>query len=108
MLLNKKFVSLDENHEIEISIFNDNTGWFEIIKLKQEECKTFVYLFREVLDFLRDNKISSIKQFVDEESVKFCKLSEINKINNNLYEIKTEISNFIDEIIVNLLGINKI
>ena len=51
MLLNKKFVSLDENHEIEISIFNDNTGWFEIIKLKQEECKTFVYLFREVLNF---------------------------------------------------------
>ena len=107
MILDKKFISLDENHEINISI-KDETAWFNIIKLKQENYKTFVYLFKEVIEFLKNEKVKIINQFIDEESVKFCKLSEINKINSNLYEIKTNLSDFIDEVIINLLGIQKI
>lgn len=107
MLLNKQFVSLDENHQINISIIN-NVAWFEIIKLKQEEYKTFVYLFKEVIEFFSKNNIISINQVIDKESVKYCKLSEIKQINENLYEINTKLRDFIDEVIVNLLGIQRI
>ena len=107
MLLDKQFVSLDENHQINISIIN-NIAWFEIIKLKQEEYKTFVYLFKEVIEFFSKNNIISINQVIDKESVKYCKLSEIKQINENLYEINTKLRDFIDEVIVNLLGIQRI
>jgi len=107
MLLNKQFVSLDENHQINISIIN-NVAWFEIIKLKQEEYKTFVYLFKEVIEFFSKNNIISINQVIDKESLKYCKLSEIKQINENLYEINTKLRDFIDEVIVNLLGIQRI
>ena len=56
MLLDKQFVSLDENHKINISIIN-NIAWFEIIKLKQEEYKTFIYLFKEVIEYFNKNNI---------------------------------------------------
>lgn len=107
MLLDKQFVSLDENHQINISIIN-NVAWFEIIKLKQEEYKTFVYLFKEVIEFFSKNNIISINQVIDKESLKYCKLSEIKQINENLYEINTKLRDFIDEVIVNLLGIQRI
>jgi len=107
MLLDKQFVSLDENHQINISIIN-NTAWFEIIKLKKEEYKTFVYLFKEVIEFFSKNNIISINQVIDKESVKYCKLSEIKQVNENLYEINTKLIDFIDEVIINLLGIQRI
>jgi len=107
MLLDKQFVSLDENHKINISIIN-NIAWFEIIKLKQEEYKTFVYLFKEVIEYFNKNNIISINQVIDKESVKYCKLSEIKQINEKLYEINTKLKDFIDEVIINLLGIQRI
>ena len=107
MLLDKQFVSLDENHQINISIIN-NIAWFEIIKLKQEEYKTFVYLFKEVIEYFNKNNIISINQVIDKESVKYCKLSEIKQINEKLYEINTKLKDFIDEVIINLLGIQRI
>ena len=107
MLLDKQFVSLDENHKINISIIN-NIAWFEIIKLKQEEYKTFLYLFKEVIEYFNKNNIISINQVIDKESVKYCKLSEIKQINEKLYEINTKLKDFIDEVIINLLGIQRI
>jgi hypothetical protein len=107
MLLDKQFVSLDENHQINISIIN-NIAWFEIKKLKQEEYKTFVYLFKEVIEYFNKNNIISINQVIDKESVKYCKLSEIKQVNENLYEINTKLRDFVDEVIVNLLGIQRI
>ena len=101
----KKFISIDNKHQIEISIIG-NICWFSIIKFEFEYYKTFVLTLKDVVMFLKKNNIMYIKQYVFEEDVKFFNNSSVINIDTDQYVVTTNIVNFLDET-MNVLGIKK-
>lgn len=104
--INKIFNSIDNKHQIETNIVG-NICWFNINNFNFEYYKTFLLTLKDVMIYLKKNNVNLIKQYVYEDDVEFFKKSSTININENLYVITTNISDFIDEI-VNVLGINKI
>jgi len=103
---NKKFISIDKNHEVEISII-ENIAWFNINKLEYEYYKTFLYLLKDIITFFSENKIQYIKQYVIDTDIEYFKSSTFLKISDNQYVISTKIEDFIKELI-NVLGIQQV
>lgn len=64
------FESIDKKHKIEISIIDD-VGWFCIIKLDYENCKTFLILLKQVMEYLNFKNIKCIRQYIYEEDLKY-------------------------------------
>ena len=103
--INKIFDSLDQKHQIEISLI-DNIAWFNINKIEYQSCKTFMYLLKDVIEFLSIKNISYIKQHILYGDLELFKSSTNIQINDNEYIISTPIANFPNEII-DVLGIQK-
>ena len=101
---NKYFDSLDGSSKIEISIIDDIT-WFKIIKLDYENYKIFLYLLKDVIKYLNENNIKYIKQYVEKDSIQYFETSNYLEIEDDIFIVTTEISNFLNEII-KVLGIN--
>ena len=104
--LNKTFISLDQNHQINISII-DNIAWFNIINLDYKNCKTFLYLLKDVIIFISENNIEYIKQYIYSVDLDYFKASTIFQLNDTEYVVSTHINDFVKEII-NVLGIQQI
>lgn len=104
-MINKRFTSINGNHEIDITIIEE-IAWFDIIKFKYEECKLFILLFKDVLTYMYENNIQYVKQYVNNSDVEMFKYSEY-VINNDYSIITTPIDQFIDEI-CNVLNIKKL
>lgn len=100
------FESLDKNHLITTSI-SKKLGWFKIEKINAENFKTFVFLLKDIVEYYHKNNVEIIKQFTDIESIKYCKFSKIINLDDEIYEIETELKFFMEEII-NLLNIQKL
>lgn len=104
MPIEKVFQSLDLKHEINTTIIDDIL-WFNINKLTNEHPKTFILLLKDVIDYMRENKIKYVKQYIMTKETDFFKNSSIMNLNNGVSIVSTEITKFIDEIVF-ALGIN--
>ena len=102
---NKLFNSIDNNHQIEISII-DKIAWFNIIKLNYEQYKTFLILLKDIILYLSNKKIEYIKQYIKKEDLEYFSKSSFNEY-GDIYIISTKLIDFTDEI-SNVLGIKKI
>ena len=106
----KLFISLDKLHKITIKIGNCNFCWFNIDSFNPKNCKTFIMLIKEVIDFISSKNIKNIKQYVYSDDCSYFKNSQINKYiedDKNIFIIDTKIEDFIEEI-VNVFDIKKI
>ena len=98
--------SLDLKHKIKVSIRGD-TGWFEIIEFNFEHQKTFIILLKDVIEHYKINNVELIKQYVTEDDINYFSNSHIIKIDNNIYEVTSQINKFIDDM-VSVLGIKRL
>lgn len=103
--LNKIFNSIDNKHQIEITII-DNVSWFNINKFDFDNMKTFLILLKDVMTYLKNNNIEYIKQYVLEEDSKFFNKSQIINLYDGIWIVNTKIENFIDEFVC-VMGIKK-
>ncbi len=99
----KIMVSLDLKHKIKVSLWG-NIGWFEIIEFNFEYQKTFIILLKDVIEHFNINKIELIKQYVIKEDKDYFLNSTVIKIDDNTYEVTSQINKFIDDM-VSVLGI---
>jgi hypothetical protein len=104
-MVNKIISSLDNNHEIQISII-DEIAWFNINKLDYNNIKSFLYLVKDIMEIFRNNKIKNIKQYIGVDSIKFFTNSSIIELENDIYIVNSDIEIFLDEL-VNALGLIK-
>ncbi len=98
--------SLDLKHKIKVSV-RGNTGWFEIIEFNYEYQKTFVILLKDVIEYYRMSNIELIKQYVTDDDKQYFHNSNIVKIEDNIYEVTTQINKFIDDMVL-VLGIKRL
>ncbi len=111
------FRSYDNLHKITVNIHLNEYCWFNIDIFDNNNCKTFLILIKEVVDFINEKNIKNIKQYIYSDDVKYFKNSFIEKhidyntntnINNNdIYIVQSKIENFIDEL-VTVLEIKRI
>ena len=91
-----------------MQIFFAEVAWIcNINKLDYSSCKTFLYLFKSVIEFLSEKNINFIKQNIEKNSLHLFPSSSHVDIDNNTCIISTHLSNFVQEM-VNALGINTI
>ena len=94
----KILTSIDKLHIISITICND-IAYFKIINFEFEFVKTFLLLFKECIEYLKDNNIKIVKQEIENEDFKLFKNSKMyNKTSHFNIMIETDFINFIDEI----------
>jgi hypothetical protein len=97
-MINKKFISIDKFHEINISII-DNFCYFSIDKLTLEKYKTLLLLLRDIIVYLNDHKIKFIKQQILSTELSYFKKSiSIINIDEKIVCITTNIEDFMEEI----------
>lgn len=106
MNIKKTFNSIDNKHQIDITIICE-IAWFNIIKLDFESFKTFLILLKDVMIYIKDNKCEYIKQYINKNDVEYFKKSSKVELDNDIYSITTKIDNFLDEII-NVFDIKKV
>jgi hypothetical protein len=105
-MINKKFISIDNFHEINTSII-DNFCYFSIEKLTIENYKTFLLLLRDILMYINNHKIKFIKQQILVIDLPYFKRSTTYKTNQNddqnddqkFVWITTKIEEFMEEIL---------
>ncbi len=100
--INKKFVSIDNKHILEINIIDD-IAWFQIIEADFQFAKTFFLLLKDCVDFFSSSNIKFVKQYIREDDLTFIKESSFINTDDNSYIISTPINNFVKEM-TNLLG----
>jgi hypothetical protein len=96
-ITNNNFVSFDKLHYINV-VINKQTAYFKIHYYNEDNMKTFLELFKDVVSFLHKNNIINIRQEVSINEVSLFKNSFIyERINNELVYMETNINNFVDE-----------
>jgi len=112
-----KFESLDKLHKIIINIDSFSNlpeyCWFNIEIFNETNCKTFLILIKDVIDYINKKNIKYIKQYIYLEDSLYFKNSEIIKyeekiklhnLAQDIFIVTTKIEYFIQELI-NVLGI---
>ncbi len=100
--INKKFISIDKKHIIDVHIIED-IGWFQIVEADFQFPKTFFLLLKDCIDFFSSSNTKFIKQYIREDDLTFIKESSYIDTDDGSYVITTPINNFIKEM-TNLLG----
>lgn len=96
-ITNNNFVSFDKLHYINV-VINKQTAYFKIHYYNEDNMKTFLELFKDVVSFLHKNDIINIRQEISINEVLLFKNSSIyEKISNELVYMETNINNFVDE-----------
>lgn len=103
--INKTFNSIDYTHTIKIDILDD-IAWF-YPEIKYDNCKTFLLLIKDVIQFLNINNIKYIQQYICGEDLKYLINSTWIQLNDDVYLCSTKLEHFLSELI-NLTGIKKI
>ena len=101
-IYNKIFLSYDQNNEIEIDII-DGIAWFNINKFDPPSYKTFLFVLKEVMEYLNDNKVIYIKQYIKKDVLEYFTNSTYIDVIDDTIVITTSIENFVNEI-SNVLG----
>ena len=108
LVISKIFDSIDSKHQIEIKIeLLGEFAWFNINKLDNENCKTFLIVLKKVMEFLSSNNVKIIKQYVYKDDLKYFEKSNHLDIGDGKFIISTDIIHFLSELIY-ALGINKL
>ena len=99
LIVDKKFISIDQSHEIDTSVIEDFC-YLTIIKITAENYKSLLLLFKDIILYLNLRDVKYIKQFIHSEDLKSFKNSTISVSDeyNNFYWITTDIVNFMEEI----------
>ena len=99
LITDKKFISIDQAHEIDTSIIEDFC-YLIIIKITPESYKTLLLLFKDIILYLNLRDVKYIKQFIHSEDKESFKNSTINASDeyDNFVWITTNIVDFIEEI----------
>jgi len=96
-ITNNNFVSFDKLHYINI-VINKQTAYLKIHYYNEDNMKTFLELFKDVVSFLHKNNIINIRQEISNNEVSLFKNSSIyERISNELVYMETNINNFVDE-----------
>lgn len=96
-ITNNNFVSFDKLHYINV-VINKQTAYFKIHYYNEDNMKTFLELFKDVVSFLHKNDIINIRQEISINEVLLFKNSSIyERISNELVYMETNINNFVDE-----------
>jgi hypothetical protein len=103
--MSKEFISLDKNHSISIDTI-ENTAYFKINYLKVENYKTFLLLLKNCIEYMVNNKIEYIKQYINEEDKENFKKSTFIE-SMGIIIVKTHINDFVYEL-CDALGIKRI
>jgi hypothetical protein len=93
------FRSYDNLHKINLTIENEDNCWFNIDSFNTNNCKTFLILIKEVIEFINNKNIKNIKQYIHTEDCNYFKNSIINKYDDKIFIVKTEIKYFVEELI---------
>jgi hypothetical protein len=105
--MEKILVSIDTKHKISLrSDVIENISWFEINQIDYENFKTFLFLLKDMLEFLQKNNIKYIKTLLSVEDSKSFKNSQIIEYDNFNVAI-IPIDKFLDDIVC-AFGINRI
>jgi hypothetical protein len=99
LITDKKFISIEQSHEIDTSIIEDFC-YLTIIKITPENYKTLLLLFKDIILYLKLKDVKYIKQFIHYEDVESFKKSTIYTSDdyNNFVWITTNIIDFMEEI----------
>ena len=99
LITDKKFISIDQSHEIDTSIIEDFC-YLTINKITPENYKTLLLLFKDIILYLNLSDIKYIKQFIHCEDINSFKNSTINAIDeyDDFVWITTNIVDFMEEI----------
>ena len=112
----KEFISIDNKHRIDVEIIkgiddDDNVAFFSIVDFEYENYKTFLLLFKDVINYFIENKVYSVKQYILKNDIENFSYSEIPNIEgldeNSVIMINTPLSKFPEEI-YSSLGLKKI
>ena len=97
--IDKKFISIDQSHEIDTSLIEDFC-YLIIIKITPENYKTLLLLFKDIILYLNLNDVKYIKQFIHREDTESFKNSTINASDeyDDFVWITTNIVDFMEEI----------
>jgi hypothetical protein len=96
-ITNNNFVSFDKLHFINV-VINKQTAYFKIHYYNEDNIKTFLELFKDVILFLHNNNIVIIRQEISINEISLFKNSSIyERINNEFVYMETNINNFVDE-----------
>lgn len=101
--MEKHFCSM--GHAFKISIVDD-TAYFQLEQLKEENYKTFLLLLKNGFEYMCDNKVKYVKQYINEDDIVNFKKSEFLK-NNDIVIVKTHIDDFLYEL-TGALGFNRL
>lgn len=102
--MHKIFKSYDDEHEIEIVVEDNDIIWFTINKFNFKYYKTFLLMFKECVEYLNDNNIKIIKQYVNKDDIEYFKNSTCIEYSLNVFIISTPINKFTIDMI-NVLGL---
>jgi hypothetical protein len=95
-ILEKKFVSVDDNHEFVIKIVDD-IAWFSIIRLECSMYRTLILLLKDAILFMHKKNVKYIKQEIMKNDVEFFKNSESFDIDDTYSTVTTSIEYFADD-----------
>lgn len=106
--MNKTFTSIDNKHSISIEI-NETNAFMNILYIEYSCPKSFVILLKDITEYLTDNNIAYIYQYIMERDYTYFNNSSIEytDIIKKEYLIKTKIQDFILEI-CNALDIKRL
>ena len=101
----KKFISIDDAHSFEITI-HDDYAFFIIGNVVPEHYKTFLLILKDGFQYMTNNNVKYVKQYINITDVEFF-INSTKSYYNDYVIIKTDIEYFLDEI-CNGLGIKKL
>lgn len=105
-ILEKTYTSIDDKHSFNILIIED-TAYFTIYYIDPKNYKTLLLELLNAFKYMCANNIKFIKQYITHTDIKYFKNSTIISYDNNIYIVKTNINDFINEFCT-ALSINKL
>ncbi len=95
----KEFESIDLKHKFNIDYLEGELCLFSIEKCDFSNIKSFIFLLKELVEFLQEKKIKYINQIVNTEDKVYFKKSNIIEIGNDCHKIITPIEHFMTEMV---------
>lgn len=101
----KQFSSIDKEHQLYIDIIED-TAYFTIEIINPEKYKTFLLLLKTIFEYMLNNNVKYVKQYINYNDIENFKNSEIYS-ERDVIIVKTKIEDFLFEL-CDALGMNRL
>lgn len=105
LTMSQKFTSIDKNHQFNINIIDD-TAYFALEYIEPANCKTFLLLLKSGIEYMVNNNVKYVKQYIMENDIDEFKNSHIIS-ENDIFIVKTKIEDFLFEL-CDALGIQRL